>query len=211
MEILFKIGNTYPPDHPCFDLGWKDGQVVEIRPNGFFKGRMMRKHFGIIETPHDYWDLRGTTEWSSINAKVLELKKFLVVANDGKLPWEKGYVEPEKRLRRRDYFIDPKYLLDQKWIDQSTFESLYDKKTDHGKIYLDRDFTTYLFHEDAKQRELTEYSLLGGSISSGSATVGSDAGDDYSSWVSAAADTVALTGDLTLVVPVPRKCPNHLQ
>jgi len=146
MLRLFKIGNKVPGD-PRY---WLDGQLVEVRPSGSPIGRMERRHFLIIEDGLDYWKIRGDTDWKSTKPSVLEFKKQLYAADsNGKYPWEFGYLEEEGR-RKRDWFIDPKYLLDQNLITRSVFDRVYDKNHDCETIYLDRDPSTYIFHEEAK-------------------------------------------------------------
>lgn len=200
MQLVFKVGNK----KPALDLAerakyWRDGQLVDIYPDGHPLGKMVPKHFCVIQTPHDYWALRGTTDWKSTIAKVYELKKFLSpVDSNGKYCWEAGYLEAEKRIRLRDWFVDYKWMLDQGWISKADFESIYNQDKEHNKVFIDRDLSSYLVHEDAKTRMVSEFSDRAGSIASGTYQIGTGAGADYATVTLFEADIAAqLTGNLT--------------
>jgi hypothetical protein len=197
LQLLTKVGNKWPSSHPNYLKGWRDGQVVDIRPGGFYKGKRIKKGFCLIELPLDYWALRGSTDWKSTKGSVLDLKKFLCsVDSNGRYAWEQFYLKDEKRIRPRDWFVDYKYFLNQGWITLADFESIYDKEKDHNSIVFDRDFTTFLFHEDIKTRLPSDYSNQPGSVSTGIYSIGS--GLDYDTVTAAEADTAAiLTGNLT--------------
>ena len=202
MEILCKVGDKVYPDHSNYNTHWRDGQIVDMRHYGFHDLAMETKKVAcVISTPDDFWSLRGSTNWKSTIQKVYDLKKYISAVNgQGKYKWSTGYIEEDQSLRRnyrrRDYFVDFKYLLDQGWITQSDYNSIYNKEKVHNPIYLDRDFTSYLFHEDAKSRLIP--GIKNDSISSGSFTVG--AGGHATTLADAEANHIAatLTGDLTV-------------
>jgi len=200
MKLIVKVGTKWPDD-PY--RGWRDGQLIDIRPDEYQEGLMERKHFAIIQTPHDYWELRGSRDWKSTAGKVFDLKKFLVSADSkGRYPWEAGYIEERGKLR--DWFIDYKKLLDDKWIEKTDFESIYAKDQNTNHIYIDRDLTSYLVHEDIEPRLDHEYAQQKGSIAQDGAGSGTGGGftigaaGDYASVNAFEADIAAqLTGDLT--------------
>ena len=198
MLYLFKIGNKVPGD-PRY---WLDGQLVNVKPSGSPIGKIERKCFFIIEDGRDYWKLRGDTDWKSTKPSVLEFKKMLYVPDYlGRYPWDAHYIEEEGK-RKRDYFCDFKHLLNEKIITQSIYENIYghDLKTDI--LYLDRDPSTYLFHEFEKTRlaenieDLNQIAQDGlGSGTGGGFTIG--AAGDFTDVADFEADIAAqLTGDL---------------
>lgn len=197
MQLLLKVGNKRLKDHSAFLKSWRDGQIVDIRPNGFYAGRMIKRHFCVIETPHDYWTVRGSTDLKSTKSSVLELKQNLEPVDiNGKYKWEIGYLEDEKRLRCRDWFVDFKDLFDKGLITLSDFDSIYAKDKDHNSIYVDRNLSAYLFHEDIKTRKVSKYSDNLGTIAAGTYSIGS--GLDYDTVAVFEADIAAqLTGNLT--------------
>ena len=196
MLYIFKIGTKYPLDP---NRGWRDGQLVDIRPTGYSIGKTERKHFFFIEDGQDYWQVRGDINWKSTRKKWLDFKKqFLVPDSNGKYPWEFGYLKDEETPRKRDWFADPKDLLDTSLITQSQFERIYNKDQDSEIIYLDRDPSTYIFHEVEKQRKPSDYSNIKGSVAAGTFQVGTGTGADYATWTTAEADVAAtMTGHLT--------------
>jgi parallel beta-helix repeat protein len=202
MEILVKIGDKRHSYDPAYQWDFRDGHIINIRPDGYFdKSPICRKHFAVIKTPYDYWSLRGTTEWSSTNSKVLELKKFIHPMCDGKNAWESGYIEPEKftDYRTRDYFIDFKWMAQQGWMAQSLYDSIYDKSVEHRTIYIDRGISSYFFHEDLKTRveksALEIESSIGTIDAGGTFTVGDS--QTYPDWSTAIADLPADIGAMT--------------
>ncbi len=201
MQLLVKVRNKYPIGHPSYLKGWKDGQVIDIRPSGFYKktGLVYKTHC-VIETHHDYWTLRGDTDWKSTKASVYDLKKYLSpVDSQGKLKWESFYLKSEERIRCRDWFIDFKYLLDTSLINNATFDTIYDPSKNHSDIYIDRDLTSYLVHEDIETRIISPYSSLENSkefIASGTFSIGSGLDYDTITAFEAAIDAT-LTGNLT--------------
>ena len=203
MELLIKVRNKYPKDHPNYLSGWRDCQVIDRRPNGYYKNTaqsLTRKTHCVIRTHHDYWAMRGSIDWKSDQDKIMDFKKFLVpVDRSGKYPWEFGYLEDEERIRCRDWFIDFKALLDAGTISIDTFASIYDPSRNHNDIYISDDLTTYLVHEDAYTRKESIYSNLVNSkefISTGTFSIGSGLDYDDVAAFEAAIDAT-LTGNLT--------------
>lgn len=204
MERLFKVRNQYPLNHPNYLLGHKDGQQIDMRPDGFFlpsEQSNHRKSQCVITTPEDYWTVRGSTDWKSTIGTVLEMKKLIGVADsNGKNAWEAGYLESEKQPRKRDWFTDFKFLLDMGWITQAQFDSIYNPAINHIPISLNVAQANYLFHEDGATRRESQYSSLINApefVSTGTFTIGA-AGSDYTTVSGFVADIDAdLTGDLT--------------
>lgn len=203
MERLFKVRNQYPLNHPNYLLGHKDGQQIDMRPDGFFQlteKSLERKSHCVIQTLEDYWTVRGSTDWKSTIDTVLEMKKLIGVADsNGKNAWEAGFLESEKQPRKRDWFIDFKLLLDMGWINQAQFDSIYNPAINHIPISLNVAQANYLFHEDGATRRESQYSSLVNPsefISTGTFAIG--VGETYttvSAWE--AAIDATLTGNLT--------------
>lgn len=177
MQISVKIGNK----KPSLDLKermsyWTNFQVIDIRPDGYYD-KSPSPHRCVIQTNDDFWKIRGTTssreDWKSTKPSVYALKKYLYVADgNGLYPWEAGYNEKTKPQRVRDWFIDLKDWLDKGWITKSHFDSLFDYKKVSPHIYSDRDFTSYLFHEEDKTRLDHDFSNVKASWTSGDYTIG---------------------------------------
>ncbi|MBU0964724.1 hypothetical protein KKC06_06820 [Patescibacteria group bacterium] len=197
MELLLKVGGSQDPRH------WRDGQIIDIRPDGFHKeGTLQRKHHCVLTLPGDYWQLRGSTNWKWSGQKVYDnIKKYLVaVDSQGKYPWEQTMLLDEKRLRRRDWFFDFKLLLDLGLITPSQFDAIYDKKKDPGTIFIERAFDQIVRNEYSHQRLSSKYSLARGSVSSGTFSIG--AALNYATVTAFEADIIIpgdgpLTGNLT--------------
>ena len=205
MEIAVKVGHKFALNDNSHLYGLRDGNILEMRPDGFFKGALERKHHCILTTQHDYWELRGTHDHKSYNQKVLDLKKFRTSRfSNGKYMWDYSDFEeiPEEleqeKKRPVDYFIDFKFLLDKKIITKSQFDAIYDKSRDPGRIYIDRALESYIFDEDVHVRRKSEYSNRKGSITSGTYYVASSGGD-YTTWKLAVDDIADLTGDISIL------------
>ena len=162
MELSLKVGGSQDPRF------WRDGQIIDIRPDGFHTGKLTRLHHCVLTLPGDYWDLRGTTNWKWSGLKVYDnIKKYLVpVDSRGKLPWEQTIQRfDEKRSRRRDWFFDYKLLLDLKLITPSQFDAIYNKEKDPGVIYIERAFDQIVRNEYNHSRLASKYDLSKGTIS----------------------------------------------
>ena len=197
MQLVCKVGNKYPIGHPNYLTGWKDGQLIEIREGGTLIGKREAKSLCIIETPDDYWTTRGSMDWKSIHPKVMNFKKLWSVPDsNGRYKWERFFLGDESKLRKRDRFIDFKWLLDNGYISQGVFDSIYNKDVEQGNISMNIGLDNYLFNESIKNRLVSPYSTQLGSVATGTFAVGS--GLDYSTWTLAEADIAAtLTGNLT--------------
>ena len=196
MKLIIRVGNRYDPLHSNFMPGWRDGQIIDIRPDDYQEGRMERKHFLVLQTPQDYWALRGSTNWKSDQDKVMDFKKFLVpVDRNGKYPWEFGYLEDEKRIRCRDWFVDIEKLLSDKWITQADHDGIRDFSKEYGSILIDRPLEDYLVHEDVKTR--VDPTIHNMAVAAGTFSIGTTAAD-YATVTAFEADIAAtLTGNLT--------------
>lgn len=198
MEILIKVGDKRHQSDPAFAYDFRDGQIINIRPNGYYTGLRTKKHHCVITTQHDYWQLMGTTDLKNPTSQTYAMKKYINGMHQGKKKWEFGYVKPNKFIdyRNRDYFIDFKWMLQQGWITKLQYDSIYDKSKNHNHIYIDRDLSTYFFHEDIHYRETKtamEMEAAVGTISAGGTyTVGT--GQDYADWSDAIADLPADIG-----------------
>lgn len=125
LEILVKVGSQYPSQLSSkHGDGWRDGEIIDIRPSGFHH---RRGNACIIDFPNiDYWTLRGSTDWKSEKASVMELKKFLSRADSsGRYSWEAGYDENAVLDSKRDYFIDFQDLLDKGLINKAQYNGIY--------------------------------------------------------------------------------------
>jgi len=192
MLLIFKVGTKYPDDPT---RGWRDGQLVDIRPDN---GRTKWPNcFCVIRTPHDYWKMRGSTDWKSTQKSVLDFKKLLCVPdNTGKYQWEFGYDEKTAPRRKRDRFVDFKRLLDDKTISAATFDGIYDFSKRNNDIYIDKDLDSCLLHEESYSRLPSDYYLQHGSITSGTHPIG--AGETYETVTEfEAAIGATMTGNLT--------------
>ena len=94
MQWIFKVGYKKLVSDLTERLKyWSDCQLVDIRPTGFYPAKA-GKHFCIIEDGRDYWEVRGSKDWKSTKTSVLELKKYLYVADEkGRYPWDTGIEE----------------------------------------------------------------------------------------------------------------------
>lgn len=195
MKLIIRVGNKRDPFNPTFIQGWRDGQIIDIRPDDYQEGRMERKHFLILQTPHDYWALRGSTDWKSNKDSVMDFKKFLVPTDsNGKYPWEFGYLIDEKAPRKRDWFVDIEKLLSDKWITQADHDGVRDFSREYGSILIDRPIEDYLVHEDVKSR--IDPTIHNMAVSTGTFSIG--AGLDYATVTAFEADIAAtMTGNLT--------------
>lgn len=203
MEIAVKVGHKFGPKDDRHIKGLRDGNILAIRPDGFFTGALERKHHCILTTQHDYWDLRGTHDHKSHNQKVLDLKKFTTSRlSNGLYSWDyslKGLEEPEEeKIRPVDSLVDFKFLLDANIITLSQFDAIYDKSRDPGIIYVDRALDDYIFDEDVHVRQVSRYSKNKGSVTAGTYYVGSS-GADYTTWKLAIDNIANLTGDISIL------------
>ena len=196
MEVVARVGDKFEGENK--EKGWMDGQIVDIRPLGFYTGRFARQHFAVIELPNiNYWDLRNSKDWKSTATSTKELKKYL-----------------ESENRKRDYFIDFRWLLDKGYITKDQYFDIYDRNKTHDQISLDFTNIEQLFsHEDKKERlarleDRRTWTLVKKTISrfipiaqaqpisSGTFSIG--AGLDYDTVTLFEADIAAqLTGNLT--------------
>ena len=195
MELLVKVGDKRHQADANYAQGWRDGQVIDIRPDGFHKNPNMLKRMCLIQVPGDYWNLRGSADWKSSKQSVMDFKKFLVPTDsNGKYPWEFGYLKDEKRARCRDWFIDYQALLDGKLITKSDYDSFYDFNRNGNILTIDRDFTSLIKHEDSNSR--IKPFIKNMAVAAGTFSIG--AAGDYATVTAAEADIAdPLTGNLT--------------
>lgn len=197
MYLIFKVGNKYPIGDPRHYSGWRDGQLVDVRPDSYVPGFMELKHFVFLKVPGDYWDIRKSNDWKATNPEALELKKLLTVADaSGRYPWDKGYIEPAKQPRKRDGFIDFAGLLSSRKVDSKTFSAFYDNNVEVDPVVINTEYSALLQKETDSPRIPTAYSNQKGSIATGTYAIG--AGLAYATIQTFEADIAAtLTGDLT--------------
>lgn len=177
MEVLVKV-MSHSLHNAKPKTKWRDGQIIDKRPNGYYQGIRERKTHCVIQTNDDYWTSRGSTELKSDLPAVMEFKRHLMVIHpqgsmgfsksfssgfkkrEHKHPWDSGYAEPAEgvKFRKRDWFIDFKGLLDNAIITQAQFDSIYDKQNDHLSIILDMPLSDIVRHEDTFSRESSDYS-----------------------------------------------------
>lgn len=176
MEVALKVGNGGYPSDANFNKNWLDGQIIDIRPDGFHKGKLSRTHHCILTFPGDFWKIRGTTDWKSTKHSIYEnIKKYLVaVDSEGKYPWEREKKLVEVRVRRRDWYIDFQALLKDGFLTPGQIEGIYNRDKDPGMIFIDRAFDQIVRHEDQNPR-LKFMKNVG--ISTGTFSIGS--GLDY--------------------------------
>lgn len=192
MELLVKAGSKEFSASDTHLKKWRDGSIIDIRPDGTFKGKLERRRMAVITVPGDFWTFRGKAGWKNPNSAGFNLKKYASVIVNGKFPWEFGYVEGDDITRKNDWFMDFQELLNNGDITKSQYDSLYNYDQDHMSIVLPGAFTNYTRHEDIATR-LNERKNM--AISSGTYSIGS--GLDYSTVAAFEADLTTLTGDLT--------------
>ncbi len=197
MELNVKVGNRFYKSQDRFIRNWRDGQIIDVRPDGYYDGCAPSREMNcIIRLPMDFWTLRGDTKWVTEKRSFYDLKKFLAPADsNGKYPWETFYLKNEKQIRERDWFIDFKRLLDDKLIDQATYDSIYAHGVRHKDIVLTGDFRSYLNHEDGGTKRLID-DLHNQPFSQGTKTIGATA-SDATDIVDAQSKTADQDGNLT--------------
>lgn len=164
MEYLIKVGDKVPRDHPKYRLKWLSGMIIDKRPDGYYEGGLGNGNWGVHRTFHcvirdneNYWTARGSTDWKSTLPAVMEFKKLMVTAHQQggtgfggafssgfkkrphRYPWDGDYIVPTEgiKIRKRDWFIDFKELLDKGHINQTTFDAIFDPDVEHPLIELD--------------------------------------------------------------------------
>ena len=105
MDLVIKIGNKRPQIDPAWQYDYRDGHIVNERPDKFYDGyEQILKHFAVIRLPLDYFQAVGSSDSLKYSSNVfkqaysnfLTLKKYTSSMHLGKYPWEVGYVEPKK-------------------------------------------------------------------------------------------------------------------
>jgi len=202
MQLVCKVGTRYPdPKNPGHHTSWRDGQIIEHTYNNHIAlGSLQSMHHCVINIPNaDYWKLRGSTDWKSTKSAVMNLKKYLCSTDlSGKYCWELTDSGLHIPKRKRDFFVDYKWLLQEGYITQSQYEDIYnqDKVADIQLSILD--WTEILKHEDYDTHLDNTGLLTKGSIASGTYQIGTGGGADYATWTLFEADIAAqMTGDLT--------------
>lgn len=146
LEIVCKIGDKYPPAHPTYLKGWRDGQIVELFPDGqLVPGGQMFMSFVVIRVNDTY--VKGD----------LNLKKYMSAKDTaGKYDWELGSVERQKiyepKPRKRDYFVDYKKLLNDGHITQSIYDDIYDKSKANPLVIINTTLNSLLLDENMDMR-----------------------------------------------------------
>jgi hypothetical protein len=183
IEVLVKVGTRLADKSlEAKQKSWMDGQIIDIRPAGYYKSKYSRQHHAVIELPN-------------VRLDNFEIKKKLSVKDDnGKYKWEDGFTQ-SKELKR-EWFIDFKSLLDRGLITQDIFKQIYDRKLEHERIVLNNtDLSSLLKNEETNERIDKTTLNLKASVSSGTYSIGS--GLDYDDLVAFEADIAAAqTGEL---------------
>jgi hypothetical protein len=186
-ELQIKVGNKFLSGDPQHESGWRDGQIIQIRPDGFLWGQRDIAHHAIVRLPFDI---------EAIDP--LELKQWISKADiNGKQRWENGFIPFDMKDRRgiRDWFIDFKDLLNNGDLTQEQYNKIYAKGGDQGVVNVGKSLLNVVKREGVDVRKAN---VGGGTVSSGEYTIGSGSGDDYSTLAGFEADIAAtLTGDLT--------------
>jgi len=87
MELLLKVGTKRTPNEPSFLRDWRDGQIIDIRPDGYYKGKMTRKHHCVLKVQKQYtFQLAEITGIDDIKNKIKEdmalLEKLTTIKNE---------------------------------------------------------------------------------------------------------------------------------
>ncbi|MCK4554924.1 hypothetical protein KAU19_08305, partial [Candidatus Parcubacteria bacterium] len=201
-QILIKVGDKRRIDDPAFNADWRDGHIICVRPDGYYTGIQTRKSQCVIETQHNFFGLFNANSYDDLANRSLfyDFKKYFYPATaDGKYPFiENKELDYGSFLdwRMREYFIDFQWMLNQRWINKNQYESIYNKSENHQHIYLDHDLSSYIFHEDSKDRVTPNVPIVPGTIDAGGTfTVGT--AQTYSDWSDAIADLPADIGAMS--------------
>jgi hypothetical protein len=212
MEILCKAGNRRAIADAKLALDWRDGAVMDIRPDGFFTGSLERKNYVVIQHPLDFWAFVGCKDWRTLytdpiyhDGKYRELLKYFTSHDaNGRCVWEPGFANPHDQrglgghvvpYRKSEWFVDFQRLQNAGTIDRVTYESLYNRGVEHRPVAVSSGLNDFILHEDAANRLINDRKNM--AESAGSFTVGTS--QDYSTWKAAVDDIdTSLTGALTL-------------
>ncbi len=198
ISINIKIGDKRTPDHYTYLQSWRSGQIIDIRPMGYYDKCSSSRVFNvIIDVPNiNFEDLTGGKDLKYDDSLLeRDWKKYLTPmdANE-KYPWELGYDKEAKLVRKRDWYVDFKELLDLKIYDQSTYDAIIDLHRRHPNIVYVGDIFQLFRHEDTDQRLISH--IPNQPWSTGVKTIG--AAGDATDIVDAETKTAAqLTGHLT--------------
>jgi hypothetical protein len=152
MELLLKVGHTYPEGHEKHERGWKDGQIIDIREDGFQWGNLSLRDHAVIEVKDKFWESRGSTDWQSTDPQVLEFNK-LVNASDsnGKYSWEADGISTTP-VRKRDFFIDFIKLKKDGDISEEDYIKIKSKKKKQ-KVKVNKNIDQIIKKEGKDKRE----------------------------------------------------------
>ena len=142
MLIYVKAGDREYITNPNYEYTLRDGHIIQMRWDET-PGKAVGYSLIPIRVPVDFWDMRGTRDWKSTNAKVYDLKKYYHRgAYLEKYPWDDGYIDPSSvstqfnktRVRHCDWFID--FSDAAKWPDviecADVFSAAHDRDRDRG-------------------------------------------------------------------------------
>jgi hypothetical protein len=206
-EILCKVGHKVPETHKDFELNWKDGQIIDIRPDEYYiqsdsiNGETTCKSFCVIQLPDiDYWGILGASNYRDLKYKVSQssiiratwqdINKYTTPKIGGKLPWEMSTFTREGTRRKRDWFIDFRWLYEQGLITIQQYRSIYDKTANHYPIVIrNKTLSSIIKNEDTDHRLPVEKMVYGTIDAAGTYTVGT--AQTYATWVAAEADLPA--------------------
>jgi hypothetical protein len=168
MEIVVKIGTRYPDKNDSRHMtGWRDGQIVDVGPDGAFTGTQTRKHFAILRVPGKY------------DPHDPNIKKLTTSA------------EGFKRL----YYVDLTRLKNTALITPSKLGAYYSKTKRVTTMNIKASLDTIVRNEiDHRRMDESKLEVVG-SESTGTFSIGS--GLDYDTVVLFEADLAAtLTGNV---------------
>ena len=188
ISISCKVGDKRYPEDPDYFRQWRSGQIIDIRPIGYYDQCVSSRMFNcIIDCPNiDFDELRGVEsiqgereKWKSSKQSVFDnWKKYLYVADsNGKYRWDFGYLEGEEKARERDWFIDFAQLRDLGFITQSTYEAILDYERVHPPIVYDGNIITNAFHHEDGPHTRILPAYKNQPYSSGTHTIGAVACD----------------------------------
>ncbi len=127
IQLLCRVGSQYPPGHPKHGTGWRDGEIVDIRASGFYKGSRIKMDLCVIGFPNI----------SIGSITTLNIRKRLNKADSiGRYKWDDGYDKEDVVQSRRDLYVDFQRMLDNGRMNQAQYDSIYDHTSPHIPIQL---------------------------------------------------------------------------
>lgn len=123
VELLVYVGDQYLKDDSRFDMGFRDGQIISVRPDGYYASRDVPgiyKRHAVIVLPIKYKDFLGSDP--------MALNKLTSrTDSSGRFKWDVGYDDDAPYIHRK-HFIDFKDMMNKALFGNATFESIYKKE-----------------------------------------------------------------------------------